>query len=291
MQASTTMMVPDRHLTRVGGLNQTLYGVAAVLCPPLGALLLEVLPMHGVLAIDVVTAILAIAPLVFVAIPLPPRRAAARTSVLADLREGLRFVARWKPLLAIILIATTINLFANPAGSLTPLLVTQHFGGGAIQLATLQSVFGIGMVAGGLLLGVWGGFRRRIVTVVVSLSLMGVAFCTIGLLPATAFAAAVAAFGLRGMASPVCDGALFAMLQSTVPHEMQGRVLSLLLSGAKAASPLGLAMAGPVADRFGIPVWYAIAGLVMVICSLLVFVLPGVLHLEDAPPAAKADAQ
>jgi DHA3 family macrolide efflux protein-like MFS transporter len=169
-------------------------------------------------------------------------------------------------------------------------LVSQYFGGGAIQLATLQSVFGVGMIAGGLLLGVSGGFRRRIVTVVVSLALMGVAFCTIGFLPATAFAAAVAAFGLRGIASPVCDGSLFAMLQATVPHEMQGRVLSLLLSGAKAASPLGLAMAGPVADRFGVPVWYAIAGVVMVLCSLLVFVLPGVLHIEDAPPAGSAGA-
>jgi len=53
MQASTPLMVPQKHLSRVAGLNQTLSGLAGILIPPLGALAIEVLPMQGVLAIDV----------------------------------------------------------------------------------------------------------------------------------------------------------------------------------------------------------------------------------------------
>ena len=60
MQASTTLMVPEKNLSRVGGLNQTLFGMAAIFIPPLGALAIEVLPMQGVLAIDVLTAIPAV---------------------------------------------------------------------------------------------------------------------------------------------------------------------------------------------------------------------------------------
>jgi DHA3 family macrolide efflux protein-like MFS transporter len=44
MQASTTLMVPEKHLARVAGLNQTLAGVAGIFIPPCGALAIEVLP-------------------------------------------------------------------------------------------------------------------------------------------------------------------------------------------------------------------------------------------------------
>jgi len=291
MQSSTSMMVPERHLARIGGLNQFLYGGAAILCPPLGALLLEVLPMHGILAIDVSTALLAILPLLVLSIPVPARATTPTTvrTVLTDLRAGLRFVVAWRPLLAVILTAMAVNLFASPAAALTPLLVTQHFGGGAIDLAGLQSARGFGMLAGGALLAVWGGFRRRIVTVAAALALLGAGFAAIGFLPPAAFTFAIAVFAFTGVASTLCDGSLFAILQSTVPHEMQGRVLSLLLSGAKAATPIGLFAAGPIADRFGVPVWYVVAGIVMLVASALIFVVPGVLHIEEktenSPPA------
>ncbi|MEW5826315.1 MAG: MFS transporter [Candidatus Bipolaricaulota bacterium] len=287
MQSSTSMMVPQRHLTRIGGLNQFLFGAAAVLCPPLGALLLESLPMHAVLAIDISTALLAISPLLVLRIPVPLRNTTPTTvrSVIADLGAGLRFVVGWRPILVIILTAMVVNLVMNPAAALTPLLVTQHFGGGAIELAGLQSARGFGMLGGGALLALWGGFRKRIVTVILALALLGAGFVAIGLLPPTAFRLALGAFAVTGVMATTCDGALFAILQSTVPHEMQGRVLSLLLSGAKAASPIGLAAAGPIADRFGVPVWYAIAGSVMVVASALIFLIPSVLQVEERPKA------
>jgi MFS transporter, DHA3 family, macrolide efflux protein len=282
MQSSTAMMVPERHLARIGGLNQSLYGLCSIASPPLGAILLSALPMYGILAIDVATALFAILPLLGLEIPVLRRdpAEAAKSSVLADLRTGFRFVAAWRPLLVIIVAAAVINLFANPAVSLLPLLVTSHFGGGALQLAQLESVFGVGMVLGGVLLGVWGGFKRRIVTAMLALLLQGIGFAAVGLLPAAGLGAATAAMALIGFMNPICNGALFAAIQARVPHGMQGRVLSLLSSGAAAASPLGLLAAGPLADRFGVPIWYVVAGAVMVAVSLIVSAVPGVLRFE-----------
>ncbi|MDI7275346.1 MAG: MFS transporter, partial [Anaerolineae bacterium] len=65
MAASTSLMVPKEHLSRVAGLNQTLYGAMNIVAPPVAALLLALLPMHGIMAIDVATAVLAVAPLLF----------------------------------------------------------------------------------------------------------------------------------------------------------------------------------------------------------------------------------
>ena len=78
MQASTTLLVPKKELSRVGGMNQTLYGLLGITAPPLGALLMEWLPLHGIMLIDVATAALAIGPLFFIHIPQPERAGGSR---------------------------------------------------------------------------------------------------------------------------------------------------------------------------------------------------------------------
>jgi DHA3 family macrolide efflux protein-like MFS transporter len=285
MQASTTLMVPQKHLSRIAGLNQALFGVANIASPPLGALLLSILPMQGILAIDVGTATLAIVPLLFVTIPQPERKETpeAKPSVLADMREGLRFVWGWPGMMMVVTIATLINLLLNPAFSLLPILVTDHFGGGALELAWLDSVWGIGVVLGGLTLSVWGGFRRRIVTGMLSVALMGISTTVIGLTPATAFTLAVGAMFFDGFMNPIANGSLQAALQAIVPPHMQGRVFTLVASGAAAMSPLGLAIAGPVADALGVQIWFLIGGTATVIMGVGSFFVPAIMQIEDQP--------
>lgn len=69
MNASTSLMVPVESLTRIQGLNQMLSGGINIVAAPLGALLLELLSIEAVLVIDIITAIIAIFPLLFLQIP------------------------------------------------------------------------------------------------------------------------------------------------------------------------------------------------------------------------------
>lgn len=168
MQASTSLMVPEKHLTRIAGLNQTLRGALNILTPALGALLISLIPTYGVIAIDVVTALIAVTPLFFVNIPQPVRteKAVAVTprTVLVDVWEGLKYVFTWKGLLAILIMAMLINFLFNPAGMLMPLLVKNFFQGDAWHLSLMESGWGIGLVGGSVLLSIWGGFKRKIIT-------------------------------------------------------------------------------------------------------------------------------
>ena len=164
MQASTSLMVPKEHLARIQGLNQML-GAMNIGSAPLGALLLGLLPMQGVLSIDVGTALLAILPLLFIPIPQPERSASqespsGKTTVLQDIGAGFRYVWGWPGLMMIMVMATLINLLLTPAISLQPILVTKHFSGQALELAWMEAAWGLGVVAGGLTLSAWGGFRR-----------------------------------------------------------------------------------------------------------------------------------
>ena len=287
MQASTSLMVPKEHLSRVAGLNQTIQGALNIVCPPLGALLLGVLPLHSIMMIDVTTAALAILPLFFVHIPQPQRVAPValaegnKPSLWDDVREGLRYIWNWPGVMAMLIMATMINFLFNPAFSLMPILVTKHFGGQAMQLAWIDSAWGIGVVVGGLTLSVWGGFRRRILTTLVGLVGMGLGTLVIGLSPATAFELALAGMLLAGFMNPITNGPTFAVIQSVVAPEMQGRVFTVIGSLTAAMSPLGMAIAGPVADAFGVQVWFVMGGVVCVLMGLIAFFIPAIVHLED----------
>jgi DHA3 family macrolide efflux protein-like MFS transporter len=285
MQASTTLMVPEEHLARVAGLNQALQGLGAIVAPPLGALLMSVLPMQGVLAVDVVTAVLAITPLLFIHVPQPERSEAeaqaARPSMVADLREALRFLRAWPGLLMIMVIAVLVNFLVFPAVSLQPLLVTGHFGGDVLQLAWLQSAFGVGVVSGGITLSVWGGFKRRSLTGLLALALQGVGLAMIGLVPAGAYPLAVGAMFFAWFMNPIANGALLAVLQTIVPAEMQGRVFTLLQSATAAMVPLGLAIAGPLADVLSVQTWFLVAGVAMAVMGVGALFVPAITRLDD----------
>ena len=289
MQASTSLMVPKKHLSRVAGLNQTMQGALSIVAPPLGALLLSLLPLQGIMAIDLVTALLAIVPLLFVVIPQPEKAAGAaqKSSVWSDFRTGLRYVAGWPGLMIILAMAMIINFVVNPAFSLMPLLVTDHFGGAALQLGWLQSAWGVGMLTGGLLLSVWGGFRRRIYTSMMGLVVAGVAIMVLGVVPSGLFWLALVALLVAGLMNPLINGPLFAILQATVEPAMQGRVFTLVQSLAAAMMPLSLAIAGPVSDAIGVQTWYFFGGAAFALMGIFTFFIPAVARLEDGRPESQ----
>jgi DHA3 family macrolide efflux protein-like MFS transporter len=283
MGASTVMLVPKEQLTRVQGMNQTLQGGLNIISAPLGALLIAWLPMQGVLAIDVSTAVLAILPLLYFAVPQPERKLAGTgpSSVMADMRAGLRYVLGWPGLMIVLLMATLINFLLTPAAALIPLLVTKHFRGDALQLGWLQAVSGLGWILGGVLLGVWGGFRRRMVTAMIGLIGIGLGTVLMGGAPREMLWLALAASLFTGIMLPITNGSMGAILQGVIAPEMQGRVFALVFTLASAMSPLGLILAGPVADRVGVQAWYWAGGVTCALMGVVGFLIPAVLNLEE----------
>ncbi len=284
MNASTSLMVPKKHLPRVAGLHQALGGSLNLVAPLLGALSLAVLPLHSVMLIDVGTAVLAILPLFLTHIPQPQRQAASGSdegaSLWREMRQGLRYVWNWPGLLALMIMAAVVNFVINPAFTLLPLYVSRQFGGGAAQLGWMQAAQGAGLIAGGLLLSAWGGFRRRVYTALTGLILQGLATVVVGLAPEGAFWLAVVGWGIGGFMNVFYNGPLFAFLQGAVRPEMQGRVFTVQHSLAWIAWPLSLAVAGPVTDMVGLRAWYVAGGLVAVLAGLAALSIPVITRLE-----------
>jgi DHA3 family macrolide efflux protein-like MFS transporter len=292
MQASTSLMVPKDQLTRVGGMNQTLFGIMSVVTPPLGALLMELLPLHTIMLIDVATAAFAIGPLFFIHIPQPERitdsPTTAKPSVWQDIVGGFRYLWHWQGMFMVLVLAALINMMINPGMSLLPVLVQNHFKGGALQLGWLNSAWGIGMIAGGVVLSAWGGFKSKVVTALLALIGQGLGFLIVGLTPAEALWMGITGLAFGGFANPIVNGPFGALFQDVVAPELQGRVFTVLGSMTAIAAPLGLAIGGPIADWLGVQVWFIIGGTVCVLASIVMFLTPAVMNLESHGHAVQA---
>ncbi|NBD36540.1 MAG: MFS transporter [Chloroflexi bacterium] len=293
MRASTSLLVPKDQLARVGGLNETLLGVINIVSPPLGALLVETINMQGTLAIDLITAMMAIGPLLFIRIPQPPiirvEGGGAGSSVWQEMITGFRFVWQWQGLFFMFMVLGGLRFFMAPAFSLLPLMVTDHFGGEALELGWINSAHGLGFIAGGFLLSIWGGFKRRTATAVLGLAGLGVGSLAFGLVPADAFWLAMVAMFLRTMMLPMVRGSVMAIFQIHVPPDLQGRVFNLLLSSLSLMAPVGLALGGPLADAYGVPTIFVITGIGCMGIALIWLLNPRIMQLEsEGHPRAQA---
>ena len=292
MTASTSLLVPKEQLARIAGLNQIMNGGLNIACPAMGAFLISILPLSGVMFVDVATAIMGIGPLLFIPIPRPPRAAnRGGASIWSDLAEGLRYVRAWPALVLMIAMAILVKVALTPAFSLLPLLVRNHFQGGPSQLGAFEALFGVGVVAGGLLLGGWGGFRRKIRTIQLGILVLGVGITALAFVPGHLFLAGLACLFVMGFGIPLVDGPFLAILQTTVPPDIQGRVFGVTFSLLSLSSPLGLVLAGPLSDRLGLPIWYAAAGVLALLLGSVGFLIPTLVRIEAGSGKATGNAE
>jgi DHA3 family macrolide efflux protein-like MFS transporter len=181
----------------------------------------------------------------------------------------------------LMLLAMVINFLLSPAGALMPILVADYFKGGPLQLGWIEAAFGIGMIAGGLALGAWGGFKKRILTSMLGLLGLGIGFSLIGFVPSNLFWLGVVSAFFAASMVPMVNGPVHAILQSAVEPEMQGRVFTLVGSLGSAMAPLVLVVAGPVADAIGVQSWYVIGGLACILMAVVGYSIPAVMNIEE----------
>ncbi len=273
MQASTTMLVPEAHLARVGGLNQMLQGAMGIFAPAGGALVLSLAPIAAAMGIDVLTALMAVVPMLFVTIPQPARKAATGPAVrgpalLNEMREGVRFLFGQPGLVFVAGMASLLNFLLTPTGALAPILITRQFGGQVSDLAIFEAAGGVGLVLGGLVMSAWGGFKRRIYTTILGAVGIGVGITLIGIAPASTFSLAITGMFLAAVMQAFANSSVMALFQSMIPTHAQGRVMSLLNTAAMGISPFSLLIAGPFAEAFGARAWYLGAGILSIVVSL-----------------------
>ena len=250
--AATTMLVPREQYDRISGMYSLAQSASTVLAPIFAGALLVLIDINGVMLVDVATFLIAIIALQLVRIPPPPVTAddsETQGSKLKELSFGCWYIFARRGLLGLLLTFAGMNLFAALTYySILPAMILARTANDQLALATVQGALGVGGMAGGLLISIWGGSKKRI-----HVCLMGAAlsFLVGDLLMAVGRIVSVwmvAAF-LAAVFIPFITSAERAIWQSKVAPGVQGRVFSTKGMFQQATLPIGYLLAGPLADR------------------------------------------
>ena len=223
--------------------------------------------LRSTLFIDIATAAVGIGLLSCILLPKQQTQAEEQPCVVADVKDGLRYLKKETFLVKLMLLYGLFILLSVPGGFLAALLVTRVYGGTYWNLTIVELVGFAGMAAGGLLLGTWGGFSNRVKTLLLGIGLCGL--LTIGLGAVQNFIVYLAIMLLLGVAIIAAQTALTTLIQERADAAMQGRMFGLTSTMYSGFLLIGMSIFGPLADKVSLPLLMIITGGVLVVICVL----------------------
>ena len=275
LQASIPLLVPESELMRISGINQVIQSVSVIAGPALAALMITVLNMTWVLMFDVAGALIAVVTLLLVHIPNPARKEDAPTPhVLRELKEGFLEIYNHPGLLWLFIIIVIAHFFIMPVAVLFPLMTINHFNGGTWQMSIVEVAWGLGMLAGGALLGIKKIKISEIRIINSTFLILGLTFLFSGLLPDTGFWFFAGLTLIGGITMAVYSASFMVVIQTTVDTAVMGRVFSIYGSLTLLPSMIGLLQTGFIADSIGVSNAFIISGSAITILGFCAFFIP-----------------
>lgn len=292
LSAVTPLIVPEEQLTKCAGYTQSMQSISYIVSPAAAAALYSVWELNAIIAIDVIGALIACFTVWLVHIPkLEPKDQSAGTSMIQEMREGFTALKANKGLLAMLLMGTLYMLVYMPINALYPLITAEHFAGGPMQISFTEIAYASGMLLGGMLLGLTGGFGRPAMLMSASIMLMSISMAISGLLSPAAFVLFVICCAAMGLSVPFYSGVQTALFQQKVRPEYLGRVFSLTGSIMSLAMPIGLILSGMFADRIGVNRWFLLSGVATIAIGVLFYLIPSIREFDNEAPLGDSHAK
>lgn len=248
--AAITTMLPKEQYGRANGMMSLADSAAGIFSPVLAAALLAAIGLQGLLVIDIVTFSFAVGSLLLVHIPKPQVTQAGlegKGSLLKEAGYGFRYILKRPSLLGLQLIFMSANFISSLGTTLMAPLILERTGNNEVVYGTVMSAGAIGGVVGGLVMGAWGGPRRRVNGVLsgwILNGLLGVTLMGLGRgLPVWVVANFIGIFLI-----PIVNGSNQAIWQTKVAPDVQGRVFAIRRLIAWFVIPLATLIAGPLAE-------------------------------------------
>lgn len=261
-------IVPQDKLTSVNATNSSIQSLVMLVSPMVSGALLTMATIESIFFIDVVTAAIAVLiMLLFLHVPSHGKALSKQaSSYFIDMHEGFIYIRNHPFIKAFCIFNIVYFILIAPSAFLTPLQVTRSFGSDVWRLTAIEVIFSIGMMAGGIIMASWGGFKNRIHTM--SLSNFIIGFCTFMLGITPVFWIYLFFMGLIGIAIPVFTTPSNVLMQQKVEGDFLGRVFGILSMISSITMPLGMLIYGPAADYIRIEWLLVGTGLSLVVQSL-----------------------
>ncbi|MEF3302557.1 MFS transporter [Paenibacillus sp. GYB003] len=241
-------LVPEDKLTRVNAAYGSVQSLTMLVSPMLSGALLTMASIESIFFIDVVTAAIAVSMLLlFLRVPAHAKaRDKQKIGYFGDMREGFAYIRDHEYVKTFFVFIAVFMVLAAPVAFLTPLQVTRSFGSDIWRLTAIEMTFSIGMMAGGIAMASWGGFRNKMHTMVLATFVMGAGTFALGVIPN--FWIYLLVMAIIGVAMPVFNTPSTVLLQQKVEENYLGRVFGVFAMISSSMMPLGMLVFGPIAD-------------------------------------------
>jgi MFS family permease len=260
-------LVGKEDLTNAIALNSAAFNLTRIIGPAIAGFLIGTVGIAAAFYLNAASYLFVIAGLLLIRLPAfwKPERT---NSVLENMREGFGWIRNNRLPRTLVWLIAASSVLAFPYVMLLPVFARDILQVGAPGLGALLAASGAGALAGGIALAAIGSRVRR------GPLLLGASL---------AFAALVAAFALSrsftlsmvllaaaGFAMILNNATVNALLQSLVPDELRGRVMSVYVFMFLGMAPLGSLQAGALARWLGAPLALALsaAALIVVITAV-----------------------
>jgi DHA3 family macrolide efflux protein-like MFS transporter len=280
-------LVPEDKLTKVNATNSSIQSFVMLVSPILSGALLTMATIEAIFFIDVITAAIAVSILLlFLYVPAHAKALNKSTiSYFGDMRAGFAYINNHNYVKTFCLFDAIFFILAAPAAFLTPLQVTRSFGDDVWRLTAIEITFSVGMMAGGLIMASWGGFKNKVHTMALSNLVIGAGTLALGVIPD--FGIYLCFMGFIGIAMPIFNTPFTVLLQQKVDKDFLGRVFGVFGMITSIMMPVGMLVFGPVADFIKIE-WLLIGtGLLLLAQSL--FMASNKVLIEAGKPAAEPE--
>ena len=267
--AIVPMLVDEDKLPGANGLMQGSQQLTGLLGPALAGILVAAVGTAWAFGIDALSfAIASVALALIVGGRRPTVIGEHQPSVLRTIRSGLSYAWQDPGLRSLILLSAVLNFAINgPVSVGIAWMADNQFEGGAQAFGFILAAFGAGALGGAIVAGSLGTVRQLGWVTVVGSIAMGVAFALVAVASSTLVVMALVL--IIGLAVGFLNVRIVAWIQARTPETMIGRVMSLVMLGGIALSPLSMALTGALVDLGYVALCFAGGGILIVLAALL----------------------
>jgi DHA3 family macrolide efflux protein-like MFS transporter len=253
--AAISTMIPKEQYGRANGLMSLLDSGPGVLAPMLAGILLA-LPITRpfdsfalIMLLDVVTFLIAIGALLIVHIPQPEKTIEGQKeggSIWRESLYGFKYIFKRPSLLGLQMVFFIGNLFSGMGFALLAPMILARTAQNSLIFGSVQTAGAVGGVIGGILMTVWGGFKRRVHGVLLGWIFFGITFSIFGL--GQGLSIWIPFMVLMELTGPLVNTSNQSIWQAKVAPDIQGRVFSARRLIAWFTQPIAPMIAGLLAD-------------------------------------------
>ncbi len=256
--ATVPLLVGKEKLGRANGMVQAGRSVGQIAAPAMAGWAVTQFSLQGVILFDLGSYFIALIAMLIVRIPKVPQAALQaipgttgkkKFSFLSEALYGFRYLWERRGLFNLLVLFCIDNFIFAAAGIiLLPMALSL---GKATLYGSLMSIGGAVALTGGIIMGAWGGPKRRIHGVIGFMLLQSVGLMLIGIRPS--IPSLFIGYLTIQLAVPFVNSCAGIIWQSKVPLQVQGRVIAVSSMTTTFGLEMGYLTSGPMADKIFLP--------------------------------------